>query len=386
MVDRWEGCYREGWQDIIVDEAFCHPAKFARALIRRIYEHAKNNGWIKPGDYVLDPFGGVALGVLDAMGYGLNWIGVELEEKFVKLGEQNIALWIKRLRYWQGLGTAKIIHGDSRNLKTTVKKMDIVISSPPMLNDYGHTPGQLGAMKEENFDVVVSSPPYSKGGTGHGQKDDDSHRKRKAERLAKGEFKYKRPDVFISQKNIGARAMFNSTYGQSPGQLANMKEGSIDTVISSPPYEEGIGYGGKMTEIDKKKALYIANSERYSRNKSNLGNSSGDTFWSASHEIVQQCFNLLKSNGHAIWVTKDYIKNKKRVPFTDRWIALCESVGFRLVCHHHAMLVENYGSQLTITGGEEDIATERKSFFRRLAEKKGSPRVDWEDVICFKKG
>jgi hypothetical protein len=118
--------------------------------------------------------------------------------------------------------------------------------------------------------------------------------------------------------------------------------------------------------------------------KGNLGNSSGDTFWSASRIILEQCFELLKPNGHAIFVCKDYIKAKKRVPFSDRWLALCESVGFKLVCRHQAMLVKSHGTQVTIHGDEE-ITTERKSFFRRLAESKGSPRIDEEDVICLEK-
>jgi hypothetical protein len=29
---------------------------------------------------------------------------------------------------------------------------------------------------------------------------------------------------------------------------------------------------------------------------------------------------------------------------------------------------------------------ERKSFFRRLAEKKGSPKIDFEVVLCTQKG
>lgn len=33
----------------------------------------------------------------------------------------------------------------------------------------------------------------------------------------------------------------------------------------------------------------------------------------------------------------------------------------------------------------DNFTTERKSFFRRLAEKKGSPAIDWEDVICVVK-
>ncbi|MFH1954482.1 MAG: DNA methyltransferase, partial [Pseudomonadota bacterium] len=116
----WEGCYDAGWQGDIVAEAFAHPAKFSRGLIHKIYKHAKEMGWVKPGDWVLDPFGGVALGGLDAMSMGLNWIGIELEEKFVKLGQQNIEFWQRQLSGWPNLGTARIMQGDSRRLKDSL--------------------------------------------------------------------------------------------------------------------------------------------------------------------------------------------------------------------------------------------------------------------------
>src|SRR3990167_3133811 len=87
--------------------------------------------------------------------------------------------------------------------------------------------------------------------------------------------------------------------------------------------------------------------------------------------------------GHAIFVTKDFIRKGQRVPFSDQWQALCESVGFRMVCRHRAMLVKSHGTQGTIFGGTEQLSTQRKSFFRRLAEKKGSPAIDWEDVLCM---
>ncbi len=35
--------------------------------------------------------------------------------------------------------------------------------------------------------------------------------------------------------------------------------------------------------------------------------------------------------------------------------------------------------------GEVRSKVERKSFFRRLAEKKGAPRVDWEEVLILRK-
>ncbi|KKT71808.1 MAG: hypothetical protein UW68_C0055G0001, partial [Candidatus Collierbacteria bacterium GW2011_GWB1_44_6] len=44
---------------------------------------------------------------------------------------------------------------------------------------------------------------------------------------------------------------------------------------------------------------------------------------------------------------------------------------------------KNHGEQETIWDGTKELKTERKSFFRKLCEKKGSPRIDWEDVICL---
>src|SRR5882672_4314873 len=93
LEDSWHNCYGAGWQGEIVPESFAHPAKFSRSLIQRIYEHAFANGWLKDGDIVIDPFGGVALGGLDAGIRGVRWIGCELESKFVALGNQNIDLW-----------------------------------------------------------------------------------------------------------------------------------------------------------------------------------------------------------------------------------------------------------------------------------------------------
>ena len=121
----------------------------------------------------------------------------------------------------------------------------------------------------------------------------------------------------------------------------------------------------------------------YGNEANNIGNQSGDTFWSAAAVILAQCYAVLRPGGHCIWVTKNFIRKGKVVPFSDQWQTLCESVGFRLVCRHRAMLVKIHGEQETMFNGREQIRTERKSFFRRLAEKKGSPAIDWEDVICL---
>ena len=72
----------------------------------------------------------------------------------------------------------------------------------------------------------------------------------------------------------------------------------------------------------------------------------------------------------------------KRVDFPGQWRQLCEAVGFRCVHVHRAMLTEHYGTQRTTENSDEEQTIKRASFFRRLAEKKGSPSIGWEEVQC----
>ena len=96
IKSEWHNCYGKSWKGTIVDPAFCHPAKVSKALARRIYDHISEEGWIKRGDRVLDPFGGIGGFALHAMHNGLHFVGVELEVRFVALGNANINLWNER--------------------------------------------------------------------------------------------------------------------------------------------------------------------------------------------------------------------------------------------------------------------------------------------------
>jgi hypothetical protein len=72
------------------------------------------------------------------------------------------------------------------------------------------------------------------------------------------------------------------------------------------------------------------------------------------------------------------------VPFSQDWARLCQACGFRLVEWIRASLVKRT-AEASLFGGEIVETTERKSFFRRLAEKKGSPAIDAEDVLVMVK-
>ena len=51
QVNEWHKCYDEGWKDLIVPEAFSHPAKMSYGLLKRILDHAK--GWLHSGGDVI---------------------------------------------------------------------------------------------------------------------------------------------------------------------------------------------------------------------------------------------------------------------------------------------------------------------------------------------
>lgn len=474
-VDAWDGCYAEGWKGIIVDEAFAHPAKISYSLSARIYDHAFKAGWVKPGDRVVDPFGGIGGTAIHAACHGLQWFGCELEPRFKDMADQNFDLWARKWGSLPEWVQPRIVCGDSRKLfevlygaeagsLRTIEKhrggsvatsagvteallgtgggVAGIVSSPPYAGNeksdyrikdengqdrderrgfrqgqgcfrgsegYGQTPGQLGAMRDADFDAVVSSPPYSEG-LGHGGKNykevgAGGHRTKESQVLGYGDTAGQLGAMivgsppFVDQSKNDARPLGGiaerqdqggSTarhYGTTEGQMGAM-------VVGSPPFEgstqvnnnpDDMTAGRGRWEDGKNSAARVKQDYADYESDASLGNSEGETFWSSARDIVAQCHMILRPGGHAIWVCKDFVRAKKRVPFSDQWQALCESLGFRLVCRHRAMLVKVGGTQKLLDGGEHTTTRERKSFFRRLAEKKGSPRIDWEDVICLER-
>lgn len=401
--DVWSGLYGESWKGIISDEAFAHPAKFSRALIRRIYDHVIEEEWATKGNSVVDPFGGVALGAHDAMRQGLNWYGCELEAKFVGLGAQNIALWNDRFSRMPNWGSARLLQGDSRNLVEALSAAECCVSSPPYATGcqqvgtehhpermqsgyvpsavYGETSGQLGAMKEGDLNLVVSSPPFPQPYTGGGGINTHGY---KGAGMTENE-----------DHNIGKRHYQSKGGDRAEGNLETLDGNGFECAVSSPPFEGSDQRKGGSDLMRTQRIQHGRNPDApgtagmltqtpYGEDKNNLGNQQGETFWSASRLILEQLNQVIVPNGHAVFVVKAFVRDKKIVDFPGQWAHLCEAVGFRLLHYHRASLVEHSGTQ----GGfdrDKEIRVERKSFFRRLAEAKGSPRIDHESVLCFQK-
>lgn len=363
------------------------------------------------------------------MQHGLVWYGCELEEKFVRLGNENIALWNERYSRMPNWGAARLLQGDSRSLSEVLREASCCVTSPPYTNDtvnerngidlslikkpgghnsqsrtmagYGEASGQLGSMREGDHSVVVSSPPYVAISPEKSSKSVDYTKQYETYRSQGGGTSF--------GKFVATQELHSQGYGKSPGQLSAMDAGSFDAAISSPPWEKGAegvlrkakfkdpeAFAVEMAKRSKTNGshgasaeAYLAQIERdadktYGNSDGQLGQQGGETFWSASRLILEQIHQVIVPGGHAVFVVKAFVRDKKIVDFPAQWAQLCEAVGFRLLHDHHALLTEHYGTQGGFDG-DKKLSVERKSFFRRLAESKGSPRIDHENVLCFER-
>lgn len=270
---QWRGCYDGHWRDLIVAEAFTHPAKFAPELVRKIVNYGIARGYWKEGDTIGDPFGGIAGGGIICAYHRLKWIGVEIEPKFVELARKNIALHADR---WKRLGAAQpvIVQGDSRQFDQIVAG---VITSPPYAEtmnhsrsgidwqkspdiqrrgapksridyvterhdeqNYGKEDGQIGALKEgAGVEGVICSPPFStEGGGGAKGINIQGYRGKKS---------------YPSDDKLGARTYQGSNGDRCGQNIEKCATGNIEAVIASPPYSSiAAGAGGLNTKPAKK--------------------------------------------------------------------------------------------------------------------------------------
>lgn len=347
----WHGCYDGGWNGLICPEAYSHPAKFSYRLIQRIVSFGLEQGFWKPGDTLGDPFGGVGLGGIVAAYAGLNWVGVELEKTFYDLAKQNFGLHAPK---WLvlGQGSACMIHGDSRNFAALVGELGGIVTSPPYADSVNS--------EAHGIDWSKAGPATGNRKRGEGSKHEQTLR----DQLA---------------------------YGTTPGQIGALPSGKLDGVITSPPYAD-ITNVGEYRDPEKCKAReerYLSAHPElkgkrpaflpYGTTPGQIGNEKSETYWSACAQVYSQMRLAMKPGGVACLVVKDYVKNKKRVPLCDQTCQLLESLGFKVFLRVKAMLVKE--TKHPGLFGEQVERRERKSFFRRLAESKGSPRIDWEEVI-----
>lgn len=357
----WHGCYDQSWQGWITPESFAHPAKFSRGLIVRLVDYCLHRRWLKPGDTVGDPFAGIGTGGLVCAYRRIAWVGVELEPKFVWLALGNFLQHKRFLGPW-GMPLPVIQQGDSRQFDQIV---DAVITSPP----YAHIAAGAGGLNTQ---------PAKRPGQQTGRN----------------------PNNASQAARIQDRGI--ARYGSTAGQIAGLQDGSVEGVITSPPWEknaEGSRKAGKFRDTKAvlkcsrghgaTDAAVLAQAERdahkvYGDSAGQIGQAAGQTYWQAMDQVYRACFAAIKPGGFIAVVVKDYVKNRQRVRLCDQTQALLEHIGFLPLERIHASLVTET-RHADLFQGESVTRKSRKSFFRRLAEAKGSPAIDYEEILFLKK-
>lgn len=106
-------------------ESIAHPAKMLPAIAAQVITL-----YTRPGELVIDPMCGIGTTLVEAIHLGRNAAGMEYEAHFARMTAANV----QHARSQGATGSAHIVHGDARNISTSLAGADgaaLVLTSPP---------------------------------------------------------------------------------------------------------------------------------------------------------------------------------------------------------------------------------------------------------------
>jgi hypothetical protein len=254
----------------------------------------------------------------------------------------------------------------------------------------GESPDNLDHLPMRGLaEALVSSPPYANVDPAKSGKGVDLRKNYETYRASGGGSSF--------EAYCRTQAKHSQGYGASEGQLGAMKSNDergmmndesrgFEGVVTSPPFENQLpSHDNFIPPHDSKFRLKTSYKTGYGSNTGQLGTEQGQTFWSAARLIVSESYHLLKPGSYSAWVCKKFVRDGAIVDFPGQWQQLCEACGFEYIETIRAMLVSPEAQQGDLDGGNKTIQKQKKSFFRRLAEKNGSPRIDYEEIVIMRK-
>jgi DNA modification methylase len=118
---------------------------------------------------------------------------------------------------------------------------------------YSNSEGNIGNLPHGSVDTIITSPPYA-----NALSQDHDEQKQK-------EVSFKTGDP---HRGIG-KSQAHTIYSANKENIGNLPHGSIDAVITSPPYGEAMQErGGTQHKFEKEKKIGV----HYSHTKTNIGN------------------------------------------------------------------------------------------------------------------
>ena len=165
------------------------------------------------------------------------------------------------------------------------------------------------------------------------------------------------------------RAYTTDSVGVTEGNIGNLGG------MTSPPYASS--FHGQQSGIQWQPEWGAERPNSQVVGETGYGNQPGtigkkEDYWSACAQVYREMYEVLAPGSVAAIVVKDFVKAGKRVNLCDMTLELLVSLGYIPLERTLAMLWDIK---------PDGTVVERKSFFRRNAEKKGAPHIDWETVI-----
>ena len=360
--------------------SWSHPAKMSLPLQRWLIER-----YTKPGDLILDPMAGSGT-LLIACTMGRSVICVELEPKFVQMMQDNwTKIQVLGPELGAAMGMATILQGDARNLVGLLA--DHIIFSPPFGDAIGRSSSYYDNIDTKNKERIVEMAKW------YGDMSRYSNTEGQIGNLPYGSIDSIVTSPPYSESQVPPhtaegevrRLEMARERGVSPDKVSilDYTKKQIDSCVFSPPYGDGysIREGGQVnTEyVEKRKEALrkqgkdkLADSlkvEEYaSHNPENIGNLKSASYLDAMKIVYQQCYAMLKPGGLIILVIKNFIRNKQIVRLDLDTQAIVEQAGF--------VFVERHFRKLTSA-----------SFWRIIYHQKypDAPEIKTEDILVFRK-
>lgn len=201
--------------------------------------------------------------------------------------------------------------------KSGTRNVDFSVPDSERIDGKGYSrdPDNIGNLPMGVADQTITSPPYSEAlsiKAGGGSR-----------------------DVFHGKGIIGRGAAGKSPvpYSEDEDQIGNLKHGSADQVITSPPYEGSLEHRGGNQELGTAKGM-----TPYTTDKKNIGNMTQDTYMQAMYDLYQDAWRYTKFGGLLILIVKNFARHKAPVDLASDTIQLAEMAGWLLMDRHYFRL------------------------------------------------
>jgi hypothetical protein len=176
------------------------------------------------------------------------------------------------------------------------------------------------------------------------------------------------------------RAWHHGGDPESANRVARLGAGSVDLILTSPPY-------GRDIELIDKPAWLAGGrlgdkaTRNYSDDPDNLGHARDQQYLSAMGDVYAACAAALKPSGFLVVVTKNLRSGRALLDLAGSTVELCQATGLRYWQHVIALHAAVRDDRLAARPSFWQLSTIRKA----LARGERIHLVCHEDVLVFRK-